>query len=84
VKTDTDEVIYTINPRAANTKENLDLYKLLGRFIGKAIFEQMTIPVQLDRLLLKQIIGAEFTLDDLTTLDKPVIVQFSRIIAIAL
>lgn len=71
VKTDTDEVIYTINPRAANTKENLDLYKLLGRFIGKAIFEQMTIPVQLDRLLLKQIIGAEFTLDDLTTLDKP-------------
>lgn len=71
VKADTDEVIYSINPRAPNSKENLDCYKLLGRIFGKAIFEQMTIPVQLDRLLLKQIISEEFTLEDLTTVDKP-------------
>ncbi len=72
IKADTDEVIYSINPRAPNSKENLDYLKLLGRIFGKAIFEQMTIPVQLDRLLLKQLIGAEFTLEDLTTYYRPV------------
>jgi hypothetical protein len=70
-RSDTDETIYTINPRAPNSMDNLDALKLLGKVVGKGVFEQMTIPVQLDRFLLKQIVNEEFCLDDLLTVDKP-------------
>ena len=72
MKAETQDMIYKINPKSEDTQENLDLYKLIGRIIGKAIFEQMTIPVQLDRLLLKQIIQKDFSIEDLATLDKSV------------
>jgi len=70
MRAETQDMIYKINPKSEDTQENLDLYKLIGKIIGKAIFEQMTIPVQLDRLLLKQIIQKDFCIEDLVTLDK--------------
>ena len=71
-RADTKEVVYKINPKAPNTTENLELYKMMGKVIGKALFEKMTIPTTLDRFLLKQLIGAEFTLEDLKSSDKEV------------
>ncbi len=73
VKAETQEMIYKINPKIEDTKENLDLYKLLGKVIGKALFEKMTIPVQLDRLLLKQIVNENLELEDLANVDRSVI-----------
>jgi len=69
-KTHTEEVMYTINPQSSLSPRNLELYHLIGKVMGKAIFEQISLPVQFDHLLLKQLIQAKFTLDDLATLDK--------------
>ena len=68
----TEEVIYVINPKAADTPKNLELYNLIGKVIGKAIFEQITIEVQLDRLMLRQMLQEEFMLEDLLTFDTQV------------
>ena len=70
MRAQTQETIYSINPRAADSQENLDLLKALGRIFGKSIFEQITIPVQLDRFILKNIVQKEFELEDLLTVDK--------------
>jgi len=69
-KTHTEEVMYTINPKSSLSPRNLELYHLIGKVMGKAIFEQISLPVQFDHLLLKQLIQTKFTLDDLATLDK--------------
>ncbi len=71
-KTHTEEVMYRINSESPINQRNLSLYHLLGKVIGKAIFEQMSIPLQFDRLLLKQIIQADFELEDLRTYDRQV------------
>ena len=65
-------MIYKINPKCPDTKENHEMYKLIGKIVGKAMFEQITVPIQLDRFLLKQIIKQDFDLEDLATVDKPV------------
>jgi len=70
-KTETQEMIYKINPKCPDTKENHEMYKLIGKIVGKAMFEQITVPIQLDRFLLKQIIKQDFDLEDLATVDKP-------------
>lgn len=67
---ETEDVFYQINPKAPDTKENLEIYKLFGKIIGKALFEQMTIPVQLTRLLTKQIVNDKLVLEDLVAYDK--------------
>ena len=67
-----------MNPRMVDSTENLQLYKLIGRIIGKAMFEQITIPVQLDNLLLKQIIKQDFALEDLLHYDKQVLPDSSH------
>lgn len=72
MKTETQEIIYKMNPKLPDSSENLELYKLTGQVIGKAIFEQITIPAQLDRFLIKQIVQSDFTLEDLATVDKSV------------
>jgi len=69
-KAETQEMIYKLNPTCQDTQENLEMYKLTGRILGKALFEQMTVPIQLDRFILKQIIKKDITLDDLATVDK--------------
>jgi len=70
LKTQTEEIMYRINPEIPLTQRNLSLYHLIGKVIGKAIFEQMSIPMQFDHLLLKQMIQADFSLEDLATFDK--------------
>lgn len=70
VKTQTDEIMYTINPGAPDTPRTVELYNLIGKVIGKALFEQMSLPMQFDHLLLKQIIQKDFDLEDLAYLDK--------------
>jgi len=70
-------MIYKLNPTCQDTQENLEMYKLTGRILGKALFEQMTVPIQLDRFILKQIIKKDITLDDLATVDKAVSVFFA-------
>lgn len=70
VQGETEEVYYHINPRAADSKENLETLKVLGRIVGKAILEQLTVPMQLSRMITKQMIGVPVTLEDLMTYDK--------------
>jgi len=69
--------MYRINPEIPLTQRNLSLYHLIGKVIGKAIFEQMSIPMQFDHLLLKQMIQADFSLEDLATFDKQVLESIS-------
>lgn len=65
----TEEVIYHINPKAQDSAKNLELYNLVGKVIGKAVFEQISVEVPLDRFIMRQILQSEFTLDDLLSYD---------------
>lgn len=69
VTTDTDEVSYTINPKAPNTEDVLELYEFAGKVVGKAIFERITLNIHFDHCLLRALTGRDITLEDLKTLD---------------
>lgn len=71
-RTETQETIYQINPKLPDTKQNLEMFKIVGQVIGKAIFEQITISAQLDRFLLRLILQSDFTLEDLASVDRQV------------
>ena len=49
--------------------ENLDLYILTGKALGKAIFERIPINCPLSRVLLKSLLGEKLELDDLFYVD---------------
>lgn len=72
MRAQTEEVIYHINPKAEDSAKNLELYCLVGKVIGKAVFEQISVEVPLDRFIMRQILQSEFELEDLLSYDTQV------------
>jgi hypothetical protein len=54
---ETDDVTYRINPEAETNEFIIDWFKLLGKIIGKAIFERIPLNTYLDRTLIKHILN---------------------------
>lgn len=75
VKTDSEEVSYKINPKVPDSEDMLHMYQFAGRIVGKAIFERITFDMHFDNCLLKAIAGKSPTLEDLKSLDTPVIIR---------
>ena len=73
IKADNPELTYTINPKLDNSDATLDLFEFAGRVIGKALFERVVLNVHLDDCTLKYLVGKPLTLEDLQSLDTPVL-----------
>ena len=76
MRTDSDEVSYTINPKSPFDSKTLEIYEFAGKVIGKAIFERISLDIHFDYCLLAALSGNEPTLEDLRTLDTPVSIYF--------
>jgi len=57
ILTETEEVMYKINPDVDVDEHICNCYKLFGKIVGKAIFERIPLNVYLDRTLIKHILN---------------------------
>lgn len=69
---ETADVSYKINREADHDEHLIDCFKLLGKIIGKAIFDRITIDAFLDRSVVNYIIGKTNSLEDMSFYDKDV------------
>ena len=73
VKTNTDDITYTINTFSEKAHANhLEYYYFCGQILSKALYERITIKAYLAKFLLKWLINIEVTFDDLKYFDKEI------------
>lgn len=69
---ETEDVCYRINPDIQMHDHFTKIYRMIGRAIGKAIFERVPISLFFDRTFIKYLIGKPITLEDIQLFDKHV------------
>ena len=68
---DSNEFSYNINPMLTLTKDNYNYFVFIGKLIGKALFDNITINICFNKLIYKMILQEEIILDDLLFIDNP-------------
>ena len=68
---DSQEFSYIINPFLKNTNKNLEYFNFIGKLIGKALLDNITINICFNKLIYKLILEEEITFDDLVFIDTP-------------
>ncbi|ETW01496.1 hypothetical protein, variant 1 [Aphanomyces invadans] len=69
---------YFINPNSShawthpNRMDHLQAFHAVGRFLGRSLLDGQVIPMHLNPVLLKAILGVPLTLDDVESLDRTV------------
>ena len=71
IVSDSNEFSYNINPMLKHTKDNFSYFNFIGKLIGKALFDNITINICFNKLIYKMILQEEITLDDLLFIDNP-------------
>jgi E3 ubiquitin-protein ligase HUWE1 len=71
IVSDSNEFSYNINPMLKHTKENFSYFNFIGKLIGKALFDNITINICFNKLIYKMILQEEIILDDLLFIDNP-------------
>lgn len=66
----TADASYSIKKDAGDSK--IDYFKLLGKIIGKAIFDRITVDAYFDRSVINYIIGKANCLEDMSFIDQDV------------
>lgn len=70
---DVEEFSFKINPKKNIEAESLTLYNLVGRILGKCLFERIPLSLYLDRTLIKHILGQTIVFEDLQYFDTQVL-----------
>ena len=71
VVSESNDFSYIINPFLRHTKENFSYFTFIGKLIGKALLDNITINVCFNKLIYKMILQEDITFDDLTFIDNP-------------
>ena len=71
IVSDSNEFSYNINPMLKHSKENFAYFNFIGKLIGKALLDNITINLCFNKLIYKMILQEEITLDDLLFIDNP-------------
>ena len=71
IVSNSNEFSYIINPLLKHSKENFTYFYFIGKLIGKALFDNITINICFNKLIYKMILQEEITLDDLLFIDNP-------------
>ncbi len=66
---DSQEFSYIINPFLKSTNRNLEYFNFIGKLIGKALLDNITINICFNKLIYKLILEEEITFDDLVFID---------------
>ena len=78
-KTATNEVYYKLNENADIIIDNLQKFKLLGKIVGKAVFDRIPINLAFCRPLLKMLLNQKIELEDIKLYDFQVIIRFFQV-----
>ncbi len=73
---DTKFGVYKINTNAENDEYTLELFSLLGKIIGKALFERIPINCYLDKTIINYILGKNNQISDIYYYDENVLFLF--------
>ena len=71
IVSDSNEFSYNINPLLKHSKENLQYFNFIGKLIGKALFDNITINICFNKLIYKMILQEDIALEDLLFIDNP-------------
>ena len=71
IVSESNDFSYIINPFLRHTKENFSYFTFIGKLIGKALLDNITINVCFNKLIYKMILQEDITFDDLTFIDNP-------------
>ena len=66
---DSDNFSYIINPFLKHNSENFKYFDFIGKLIGKALLDNITINVCFNKLIYKMILQEEITFNDLSSID---------------
>jgi ubiquitin-protein ligase E3 C len=69
VLTQTGKELYPNAKSKSLFKDDIHIYKFLGRILGKAIYDGITVEPQFANFFLKKLIGKQNNLNDLKSLD---------------
>ena len=68
---ESNDFSYIINPFLKHTKENFKYFTFIGKLLGKALLDNVTINVCFNKLIYKMILQEDITYDDLIFIDNP-------------
>ena len=71
VISESNDFSYIINPFLRQTQENFKYFTFIGKLIGKALLDNITINVCFNKLIYKMILQEDISFDDLTFIDNP-------------
>ena len=69
IKSDTKEFSYILNPFLLHKEENFKYLRTIGILIGKALMQNVTINICLNKLIYKMILNEKIEFDDLAFID---------------
>lgn len=67
------EFSFKINPKSKSNPEILILYNLVGKIIGKSLFERIPLNIYLDISLIKNILNQPILFEDIRKFDSQVV-----------
>ncbi len=70
---------YIINPFLDDTNLNKEYFEFIGKLIGKALYDNITVNLCFNKLIYKLILHEEITFDDLLTIDNPFYSSFKNL-----
>ena len=71
IVSDSQDFSYLINPFLKKTNKNLEYFNFIGKLIGKALLDNITINICFNKLIYKLLLEEEITFADLVFIDTP-------------
>ena len=71
IVSDSQDFSYLINPFLKKTNKNLEYFNFIGKLIGKALLDNITINICFNKLIYKLLLEEEITFEDLVFIDTP-------------
>ena len=71
VISDSDNFSYIINPFLKHNEENFNYFIFIGKLIGKALLDNITINVCFNKIIYKMILQEEIYFEELSSIDTP-------------
>ena len=71
IVSDSNDFSYIINPFLKHNQENFKYFSFIGKLIGKALLDNITINVCFNKLIYKMILQEDIFFEDLTFIDNP-------------
>ena len=79
LSSDSKDFSYTINPTLLETKINFSYFEFIGKILGKALIDNITINLCFNKIIYKLIVNDPITYEDLLFIDSPLYHSLSNL-----